>query len=222
MMGGFGSTRWTWASTKDTVDGNRSLDINRLNRAGCLRPGYFGGWESTRDGGRVASIWFRRDGDRLVLSHRVRSHDGEWQDVEQPTPIVWRPCRFGGARPFFVCPGVINGIACGRRVTKLYGAAAYFLCRHCYRLSYASQREDRYDRALRRSNNIRMRLGGEPGIASLFPDRPKGMHHKTYEHLQSAVLSAEILAQERLVIVLDRLQRRERRVVSRSSKEFWR
>ena len=107
-------------------------------------------------------------------------------------------------------------------MTKLYGAAAYFLCRHCYRLSYASQREDRYDRALHRANNIRMRLGGKSGIASLFPDRPKGMHHKTYEHLQSAVLSAEILAQERLVIVLDRLQRRERRVVSRSSKEFWR
>jgi hypothetical protein len=32
-MGGFGSTRWAWISTKETVEGNRSLDINRLNRA---------------------------------------------------------------------------------------------------------------------------------------------------------------------------------------------
>jgi hypothetical protein len=42
---------------------------------------------------------------RLVLSYRVQRHGGEWQDVEQPTPIVWMPCRFGGARPYFVCPG---------------------------------------------------------------------------------------------------------------------
>jgi hypothetical protein len=225
-MGGFGSTRWAWSNTKDTAEGNRSLDINRLNRAGCLRPGYSGGWEWTRDGERVASIWFRRDGDQLVLSYRVQPHGGEWQDVEQPTPIVWRPCRFGGARPFFVCPGVVNGIACGRRVAKIYGAGKYFLCRHCYRLGYASQREDRYDRALRRADKIRMRLGGKPGTAWVFPDRPKGMHRHTYESLQSAVLNAEILAQERLVTVLARLQRRERRserrTAGRLSKEFWR
>jgi hypothetical protein len=44
-MDGFGSTRWAWTSTRDTVEGNRSLDINRLNREGCLRPGYRGGWD---------------------------------------------------------------------------------------------------------------------------------------------------------------------------------
>jgi hypothetical protein len=99
-MGGFGSTRWGLTRTRDTVEINRSLDINRLNRAGCLHPGYWGGWEWKRDGERVAWIQFRRDGDRLVLSYRVRWHGGEWQDVEQPTPIVWMPCRFGGARPY--------------------------------------------------------------------------------------------------------------------------
>ena len=30
-----GSNRWGSTSTKDTVEGNRSLDINGLNRAGC-------------------------------------------------------------------------------------------------------------------------------------------------------------------------------------------
>ena len=109
---------------------------------------------------------------------------------------------------------------------KLYGAGTYFLCRHCYRLAYASQREDRYDRALRRANNIRMRLGGEPCTASAFPGRPKGMHHQTYERLQSAVLNAEILAEERLAIILQRLQDSDRRSWRRSTgrlrKEFWR
>ena len=223
-MGGFGSTRWAWASTKETVEGNRRLDINQLNRVGCLRPGYCGGWEWKHDGERVAWIQFRRDGNTLVLSYRIRQHGEEWQDIEQPTPIVWMPCRFGGTRPYFVCPGIVNGIACGRQVAKLYGAGTYFLCRHCYRLAYASQREDRYDRALRRANNIRMRLGGEPGTASLFPNRPKGMHNANYKRLQSAVLNAEILAEERLVIFLEQLQRRERRskrrVAGRPSKEF--
>jgi hypothetical protein len=221
-MGGFGSTRWACVSSRDTVESNRPLDINSLNRAGCLRPGYSGSLEWTRNGERVASIGFRRDGDALVLSYRVRRHGEEWRDVEQPTPIVWMPCRFGGTRPWFVCPGVINGIACGRRVAKLYGAGTYFLCRHCYRLAYASQREDRYYRALRRANKIRRQLGGEPGMASSLPARPKGMHNKTYQHLQSVALRAEIFAEERLVIALAQLQRRERRSARRPRKEFWR
>jgi hypothetical protein len=125
----------------------------------------------------------------------------------------------------FVCPGVVNGIVCSCWVTKLYGAGRYFLCRHCYRLAYASQREDRYDRALRRANKIRTRLGGEPGAASVFPARPKGMHHRTHEALRSAVLNAEIQAEERLTHLLARLQRGDRRDGRRSTgrprKEFW-
>ena len=224
-MGGYGSTRWNWSSTKDTVEANPSLDIDRLNRAGCLRPEYRGGWKWARDGEQVASIQLRRDTNTLVLSYRIRPHGGEWQDVEQPTPIVWMPCRFGGGRPYFVCSGIVDGIVCSRWVTKLYGAGRYFLCRHCYRLAYASQREDRYDRALRRANNIRVRLGGEPGVASAFPTRPKGMHRETYERLQSAVLNAEIQAEERLTHLLARLQRGGRRGGRRSTgrpgKEFW-
>src|SRR5215469_15278148 len=224
-MGGFGSTRWRWSTTKDTVESSRSLDINRLNRAGCLRSGYRGGWEWMRDGRRLASIQLRRDGNALVLSYRVRPAGGEWRDVEQPTQIIWMPCRFGGTRPYFVCPGIFNGIGCGRRVAKLYNAGTYFLCRHCYRLAYPSQRENRYDRALRRANKFHMRLGWEPGSASTFPARPKGMHRRTYERLQSAVVNAEILAEERLAILLGRLQRSNRRGERRSSvrsrKEFW-
>src|SRR5215472_1608850 len=149
-MGGLGSTRWASASIKDTVEGSRSLDINRLNRAGCLYPGYCGGWEWIRDGEQVASILLRRDSNALMLSYRMRAHGGEWKDVTQSTPIRWTQCRFGGRRPYFVCRGVANGVECNRWVARLYGAGTYFLCRHCYCLAYASQREGPYDRALRR------------------------------------------------------------------------
>ena len=220
-MGGFGSTRWNWISTKHTVESTRSLDINRLNRAGCLRPGYGGDCQWMRDGKPIASIQLRCDGDLLRLSYRRRQRGRDWQDIEQSTGVIWTPCRFGGARPYFVCPGVVNGIACGRRVTKLYAAGNYFLCRHCYRLAYASEREDRYDRASRRADKIRMRLGGEPGIGSLIPARPKGMHENTYGRLRSEILNAELATEERLAIFVERMMRRARRTAGRSRKEFW-
>lgn len=66
-----------------------------------------------------------------------------------------------------------------------------------------------------------MRLGGKLGIASLFPDRPKGMHKRTYKRLKSKILDAEMLANERLAIFVERLQRRDHRTMSRSHKEFW-
>ena len=82
--------------------------------------------------------------------------------------IACVPCRFGGTRPYFMCPGVVNGVTCGRRVAKLLASGRYFLCRHCYRLAYDSQSESAWGRALRRANKIRMRLGGDPGVAAPF------------------------------------------------------
>jgi hypothetical protein len=220
-MGGLGSRRWNWVATKDTVEHHRSIDISRLNRAGSLQPGYWGSWQWMRDGETVGSVGLRTDANRIILSYRTEQHGGAGREIEQATPIVWTPCRFGGARPYFVCPGMVNGIACSRRVTKLYAAGSYFLCRHCYRLTYSSQREDRYDRALRRANNIRERLGGELGVASILPDRPKGMHQRNYQRLRSQILRAEMAADERLAIFVERLQRSDRRIAARPRKEFW-
>ena len=87
--------------------------------------------------------------------------------------IVRVPCRFGGERPYFICPGVVSGIACGRRVAKLLrrGSLLPLPALLWSRLCQPARR--RMDRMLRRANKIRMRLGGEPGMAALFPERPK-------------------------------------------------
>ena len=82
---------------------------------------------------------------RLVLLYRYRQGEGDWRDIEQPTPITWSPCRYGGQRPYFVCPGVVNGVSCNRRTIKLYADGPYFLCRNCYGLAYQAQRENRRD-----------------------------------------------------------------------------
>lgn len=206
-MGGFGSGRPAGLG-RNSVESCRSIDVNRLHREGCLRPGWRGGWQWTRDGEKVASIDLLAEQHWLQLSYRTRRYGGEWQDVVETVDIIRVPCRFGGTRPFFICPGVVNGIACGRRVAKLYGPGRYFLCRHCYRLTHASQNEAPLDRALRRSNKIRLRLGGEPGMLAPFPPKPKGMWWRTYERLRSSAYKAEITADAAFADLEQRLRAR--------------
>src|SRR5262245_11227046 len=204
MMGGIGSGRQC-GSERSTAEAARSIDANRLHRAGCLRAGWIGGWQWTRDGERTASINLRAENDRLHMTYRARIGGADWEDVAETVRIVRVCCRFGGTRPYFICPGVVNGIACGRRVAKLYGPGRYFLCRHCYRLAHASQREGAMDRALRRANRIRQRLGGEPGMAEPFPPKPKGMWRRTYERLHEKAFAAEMRADEAFALRAQRL-----------------
>ena len=194
-MGGFGSGRPS-GSGRSKAEECRSLDVNRLHREGCLRPGWAGNWQWTRDGERAAWIGLRAELDQLRLIYRVRVGGGDWQDVAENVRIVRVACRYGGMRPYFECPGVVNGRVCGRRIAKLYGHGRYFLCRHCYRLVYASQSEGELDRKLRRANKIKQRLGGEPGLAYPFPDRPKGMWRRTYERLHDQTFEIEMRADE--------------------------
>jgi hypothetical protein len=108
---------------------------------------------------------------------------------------------------------------CGRRVGKLYGPGRYFLCRHCYGLAYQSQRQQAHDRALRRAVAIRRRLGGEPGMLCPFPEKPKGMHWRSYERLRQRAAKAEGAANEHLWMWLGRLK--ARRGNQRMAKGLW-
>jgi hypothetical protein len=204
MMGGFGSGRPRSGHNK--ADAFRSIDVNRLCGDGCLKPGWWGAWQWTRGGEREASINLRTEGDRLHLSYRVRIGGGEWEDVTETVDIVRAPCRFGGTRPYFICPGVVNGTDCGRRVAKLYGPGRrYFLCRHCYRLAYASQSQDGLGRLRRRANKASQRLGGDSGSNAEFPPRPKGMWRRTYERLCGQAVEAEERADDALLPFVTRL-----------------
>jgi hypothetical protein len=190
---------------RGTVEDCCSIDVNRLHREGCLTPGWSRGWQWIRNGKKLASITLHADADRLHLSYRVRIYAGEWEDVEETVRVVRVSCRFGGARPYFICPGVVNGVACSRRVGKLCSPGRYFLCRHCYRLAYQSQREQPFERALRRVNKIRLRLGGDPGMLSPLPEKPKGTHWRTFARMLHQVRRAEGLATEHLAILRRKL-----------------
>lgn len=187
-MGGYGSGRPGWRPKAEQF---RNIDVNRLRKAGLLKAGYSGGWKWTVDGEMVASISMRAETGRLVLIYRIRPGGGEWEDVEEPIPLEESPCRYGGARPWFRCPGVRSGRWCGRRVGKLYLGQRYFVCRHCLRLVYSSQSEEPMNRHNRRANKIRMAMGGEPGTGSLPPRKPKGMHWRTYWRKMDAIDAAD-------------------------------
>jgi hypothetical protein len=72
-------------------------------------------------------------------------------------------------------------------------------------LAYASQYEHQWQRALRKANKIKQRLGIDVGIGEPFPDKPKGMWVRTYACLLDEILQAEILANEAQANMMKRL-----------------
>lgn len=200
-MGGIGSGRGLRAGTAETTTSFRQLDVRRWQRDGFLLAGRAFGWQWTRDGEQVASINVRAEIDRVILSYRHRSGGGEWKDEEYPVRLAWTPCTYGGRRAWFLCPAA----GCGRCVAILYGGGI-FACRHCYRLTYPSQREAYHDRTSRRADKIRERLGWEPGILNGSGWKPKGMRWRTFDRLRAEhdalvqVSLAEIAAKFRMKI----------------------
>jgi hypothetical protein len=67
------------------------------------------------------------------------------------------------------------------------------LCRRCNKLAYASQYEPQWQRAVRRANKLKQRLGIDVGIGEPFPDKPKRMWVRTYGCLLDELLHAEML-----------------------------
>jgi hypothetical protein len=176
-MGGIGSGRRNQGGRKTTSD-MRPLDIRKLQRDGLLIPGRAFGWQWTVNAKEVASIRARTEVDRVILDYKSRSYGGEWQAMEYPVCLEWTDCNLGGRRPWFLCPAQ----GCGRRVAVLYGGSI-FACRHCHKLNYACQREVGDDRAMRRADTIRRRLGWGAGIANPIGEKPKGMHWRTFDRL---------------------------------------
>lgn len=177
-MGGYGSGR---PSYKQKAEDCRSLDVNRLHRDGCLHSGQRGRWIWFCNGEEVGRIGYHSKDGHLVLDYRLRQYGGDWEPINQPVAITHTDCHYGNTRPYFMCPGIVNGRHCGRRVGKLFLGGRYFLCRHCCNIAYTSQSEPSHDRMLRRANKLRKALGGEPGPAYWIGPKPKGMWERTYQ-----------------------------------------
>ena len=177
-MGGVGSGNfWRWDS-RTTTDAYRSLDVRRWARDGFLVPGSSFGWQWTQGGHTLASIRAEVGENHVTLDYRARDGGGDWEPMRYAVHLDATPCHLGGGRRWFLCPAR----GCGRRVAILYGGKV-FACRRCYSLAYPSQNETHSDRAARRADHIRDRLGWEPGILNGHGPKPKGMHWRTFERL---------------------------------------
>jgi hypothetical protein len=180
-----------------------------LNRSGALVPGSYSNSTWTRGAEPAGDIIISATEDGVTLLYRSRSGNGEWINHRERVRVSWERGGFGGQRPFFHCPD------CTRRVLHLYGLGRY-LCRHCHRLCYPSQRECDSDRAQRRANRIRVELGGEPGWQNI-PSRPKGMHRRTYDRLINKIIVADAVTDDGAVRLLARLQTS----VQKGARGFW-
>src|SRR5262245_1118082 len=88
-----------------------------------------------------------------------------------------------------------------RRPPSALLGGRHFWSRRAYELAYASQRETKYDRALRRARKLRLRLGGDPADDE-YPDKPPRMRWATYNPLLDKLRAADGVADERLEHVL--------------------
>lgn len=143
-MGGLGSGERF--SKKGTVEGRYSLDTSDLKRWNMLTPGageragsFSWGHGEQKN---VASISYRITvGPTSGALRLLYALSAQKTECDYTVRLVTTPCRLGGVRWWFRCPLTKNGIACGRRVRKLYLCGRYFGCRHCHDLVYRSQQE---------------------------------------------------------------------------------
>lgn len=218
-MGGMGSTRWGGHWRKGVVEDCLVLDCCKLMREGVAIREYTTGslsWSCPGDGEKRGSVGFYiksldMGGFVFHLLYTVTRGD-ETQDVDIPIRLQATHPHYGGVRWWFTCPLILNGVACNRRVQKLYlpPGGNYFGCRHCHRLSYAVRRASGNRVELARLKMKRVR-------AKLDPDdrKPKGMRWKTYDRLWTELCAAyreeDVALEQRFDALLAGLNRQKAR-----------
>lgn len=124
----------------------------------------------------IASISYSLFSERLELQYSV-GHDLERERIQENIRFYYSDQPNGGERRWFLCPRCLQS----RHV--LYGGYR-FRCRQCQGAVYPSSYDPFPQLPWSRCHRIREKLGGEPGFGYPFPERPKGMHHKTYDRLK--------------------------------------
>lgn len=174
---GTGGMRWGAGRPAYRAKGEqlRRIDVRQWARIGYLQNGARFSWVWHMGTERAGSISVQvEDGGALKLLYALGSGQDQ-KDASQRIALVYTPCQFGGARAWFACP------SCGGRCSLLYMRWGRFACRHCQRVSYASQSLDRLDRLIRKQSKIETRLGNHR-------QRPKGMRRKTYFRICSELV----------------------------------
>lgn len=178
-MGGMGSGLTAGAGLwRDKCHEFHSIDLSWLKKNGYLTFGSSGSLTWSRAGQPTGNIRFQVEplGFRVIYRTRPRGCE-TWTDVNELIPFVHTATNFSGRRTWFQCP------SCHRRCRIIYGGSR-FRCRRCHNLVYESQYEPAFARSASMALKIREKLGDRGGVADPFPEKPKGMHWKTYQRLE--------------------------------------
>lgn len=139
--------RWSY-SDRWTVEECKSIPIKFLNDHNYFNGSILsGGMSWSCRGEKTGSIGFTvstAEGDEYIRFQYTQTNRDtrDKTELDYKVRLTWTPCYFGGKRFWFICPLIINGHVCGRRVGVLYlGNGKYFGCRYCYNLTYESSKE---------------------------------------------------------------------------------
>jgi hypothetical protein len=162
-MGGYGSTRWGWRTTRATTDEVIALDVRALARRRYFTAGpgeAAAGIEAWRcNGDEIARVGVHYRGDdpsAVSLEYQMCWLGEEWHIIRERIELVHTSCPFGGTRRWFVCPG------CGVRRALLFCVGGLFCCRVCHGLAYRSTRQTLGERARRREEKRQQRTSAAP------------------------------------------------------------
>lgn len=179
-MGGLGSGK---RRERPTVEDCLELSVSLLTEENLLADGvHRKGSFAWPEGEAISFEVNMRDDSDLWLRLAYKTAE---ETVDLVVKLETTSPYFGGVRYWFICEN------CQRRSGKLYLPTGenHFRCRLCHRLVYEAQRESRGSRMLRKAGKIRHRLGGNP--SDPLPERPKGMHRRTFQKLMFEAISAE-------------------------------
>jgi len=207
-VGGFGSGGRN--KRHDHLEGRRRISVENLRRHDLMRPGTLSSFSWTDNWKRpTGSIQIVGGTDFVTLVYSIRSGDTEaWHHIEDQVAFARVPKSFGGAQIYMFCP------KCGRRALELALGEERFRCRTCLRLVHGSSQQSQTDRAMRRANKLKRRLGAEPGLDSFY-QRPKHMRRCTFERIDARIRFAEAEVNDAHIRLLGRLGRLDRRMSSR-------
>ena len=159
-MGGQGSGTWLRWSKKQTVEASLTLEVRDVCSKIPPRSSGLLAWRWALGNSFSVSYCTRWCGELIItLSYRWRGSER----VELPIRMQSTATNFDGRRWWFTCPLIVGGVACERRVGKLYlpPGAKYFGCRRCHDLTYeSSQQAHQWERWLARQDLLKERFEG--------------------------------------------------------------
>lgn len=169
--------------SKMLVEYLHAVSVADLRMCGLFVAGEINVLDFSKMSNGTNDIWdgfcFKTDihDDGYGLLYITVKNENAVQTYEQKISIRPTKPKFGGFRFWLGCP------CCGKNRNALYFMGGSLACRKCHGLAYKSQNAIMPVRMLYKAQAIHQHLGGSGYVFDDVPEKPKGMHQRTYDRL---------------------------------------